>query len=268
VAKKVTVEIMTITPSKAAEILKRSEDFINRPLSETEVSYLTKEMKEGRFVLNGESIILGQDGKLLDGKRRLTAIVKSGLPQEIVVSKNVPRKAVPTMDMGRPRTIAEILSMMGEKQAKYLTPIARRYYFWIKKYVTPSRKADKIAPQVLDEVIVKNQDIREAAEYASKKTVGTVCSPTLAGFAYFLCKRIEKDEAEKFFQKLETGMNITEGEPVGVLREKLITDKVSTRKYDDSSKLAFIIKAWNLTREGKETDRIRWTRNMPFPEPK
>ncbi len=66
-----------ITPEIASELLKANT--INRRIKESVVGYLAGEMKNGNFVYNGESIIVSDTGRLLDGQHRLLAIKYSGV---------------------------------------------------------------------------------------------------------------------------------------------------------------------------------------------
>jgi hypothetical protein len=56
-----------ITPQKAVEILD-TKNFNNRPVSQFTVDRYAQEMKAGRWKLNGEPIIFGKSGRLIDGQ--------------------------------------------------------------------------------------------------------------------------------------------------------------------------------------------------------
>lgn len=73
-------ETKTISPEEAAELPTRNES--NRPLSKTVVSGFASAMRRGEWKLTHQGIALGQDGQVVDGQHRLSAIVESGVPTD------------------------------------------------------------------------------------------------------------------------------------------------------------------------------------------
>ena len=77
----VQTSVETITPEKAVEYLRHNTNNY-RKLSLATVSKYVAEIKAGRWQLNGETIVFGEDGILKDGQHRLAAIAKAGKPIE------------------------------------------------------------------------------------------------------------------------------------------------------------------------------------------
>ena len=91
--------IETITPEKASGYLKKNKN--NRAVSAPLVSRMAREMREGLWAENGETIVFNGDGRLLDGQHRLMAVVESGETIRSLVVTRVPATAFQTIDTGK-----------------------------------------------------------------------------------------------------------------------------------------------------------------------
>jgi hypothetical protein len=77
-----------------------------------------------------------------------------------------------------------------------------------------------------------------------------IITPSAIGSFYALFYDIHAKDAESFFKQLATGQNITNN-TIMVLRNKLMADKLSTRKMPIALKNALIVKTWNSFRSGR-----------------
>src|SRR4051812_40935726 len=105
--------VTTITPALAQEWLKLNTK--NRVLRPHRVSTFARDMKMGRWMLNGEAITFSDLGRLLNGQHRLHACVEANRSFETVVMRGVPDKSFPTIDTGGKRTAGDVLGMSGIK---------------------------------------------------------------------------------------------------------------------------------------------------------
>ena len=80
-----TVEL--ITPEKAREYLKKNTK--NRTIRSRHVDELMRDMKSGKFKLTHQGIAFDDDGVLIDGQHRLTAIALSGIPVQMMVTRGM-----------------------------------------------------------------------------------------------------------------------------------------------------------------------------------
>lgn len=85
----VTAKIETIHPDEARELLNTCENY--RKLKMSAAKKLARNIDEGQFLLNGESIVIDEDGNLKDGQHRLTAVVLSNKPITAVVVRGISR---------------------------------------------------------------------------------------------------------------------------------------------------------------------------------
>lgn len=100
-----------ITPQKAAEYLRHNTNNY-RKISLAKVNQYIAEIKAGRWELNGEPIVFGEDGVLKDGQHRLAAIAKSGRSIETAVIRGV-KNEVKIYDLGMTRTTTQIVNANG-----------------------------------------------------------------------------------------------------------------------------------------------------------
>ncbi len=77
-----------ITPEKATELLKNNDH--NRKVTKSRVAEYAKEMLSGMWMYNGESIIISESGRLLDGQHRLMAVIDSDTTIEAELIEGVP----------------------------------------------------------------------------------------------------------------------------------------------------------------------------------
>lgn len=103
--------VETITPAKAREYLKQNTNNYRRMSRSTVRSY-AEDIKNGRWELNGETIVFGKNGILKDGQHRLAAIVLANKPVDILVVRGVENE-VDKIDIGKKRTDVDILNAEG-----------------------------------------------------------------------------------------------------------------------------------------------------------
>lgn len=118
---KTTIE--TITPAIAKKILDQTEDQIlkgkveHRPLSNIIVNRYARDMKAGYWLTTHQGIAFDDQGNLIDGRHRLWAIVRSNIPIEMLVTRDIPHakldghtlKPIDVVDRGRVRSVGQQL---------------------------------------------------------------------------------------------------------------------------------------------------------------
>ena len=77
--RRMKTEVVKINPTLALEMLGDNEH--NRKVTQSRVNEYASEMKNGMWLLNGETIIMSETGKLLDGQHRLLGLIPHLLPR-------------------------------------------------------------------------------------------------------------------------------------------------------------------------------------------
>jgi hypothetical protein len=106
-----------VTPDFAETLLEGNPE-TNRNQSQRKVLDYAGAMSRGEWEMTHQGIAVDYHGKLLDGQHRLEAIIRSGLPQWIVVFVNQDAGTFDLMDTGWKRTAASLL------KGKYNAPVA------------------------------------------------------------------------------------------------------------------------------------------------
>ncbi len=107
----VVAEMELITPEVAKRLLEDHRNF--RPLRTLHVTQLARAMREGRWESNGQTIVIAEDGSLLDGQHRMRAIIISSCSIWMLVARQVARRTVGRMDCNKPRSLADTVYGAG-----------------------------------------------------------------------------------------------------------------------------------------------------------
>ena len=152
-------KVMTITPDMAREWLELNMKN-NRPVLKATVHSYARQMRNGTWSLTHQGIAFDEDGKLVDGQHRLSAIIEANIPVQMNVTRGVERKPgeIFTIDMGRKRTYQNAVSMGGIEDPvyKYMGMYVSAYI----RYKLPGgRKADPA--EIVDYIDRHYDDIKE-----------------------------------------------------------------------------------------------------------
>ncbi|NBX85728.1 MAG: hypothetical protein EBQ80_00555 [Proteobacteria bacterium] len=106
----ITFAIEEITPPLAQKWLAEC-NLGNRPLNKKHVRDLANAMLDGEWMLNGEALVFGRDGRILNAQHRLHACVLANRSFHALVVRGVDPAAFATFDQGRPRKAADVLAI-------------------------------------------------------------------------------------------------------------------------------------------------------------
>ena len=118
-----------VTPAKALAWLETAAK--NRNISDQTVRRYGSDMMAERWRLNGQGIIFSAEGQLLDGRHRLTAVVATGLDVPMLIVRGAKDDSFETMDSGKGRTLANVLSIEGAKNAASTAATARIVWAYV-----------------------------------------------------------------------------------------------------------------------------------------
>lgn len=263
-----------ITPEKAKEYLKCN--VVNRPLNKARVEYYAKQMREGKWSLNGEGIQFVENGALGNGQHRLSAIIVADTPIQMLVVRGADNNSLATYDQGKMRSAADVFKLNGVHNANKLSSIVNRYaYLCATEFssftsstkrngysVTNKTGVAKMSVGDLYDLYLRNSELFDKIE----KMASSVASKThfitasdIGGMAAYLILVNKHDEDFVFgFFSILGNMSNTTNVTINTLRIKLYNDKTSTKKMTPMYKSQIIIKAWNAFATGKELKVLAW----------
>lgn len=261
------ISVIEVTPELATEWLKANTK--NRNLNARLVSDYARDMTNGAFLFNGESVKRAFDGTLLDGQHRLAAIVQSGVTLKLMVVEGLDARAQDTMDSGRKRTTADVLSIHGETNANVLASIARRIWLWDTGNLKFANAQRPSTTELMD-VVDKYPSLRRSADVGTRTNHAyRPASATVSGTVHHIVSRIpdaESDVAE-FFARLATGADLSEAHPVLTLRNRLMRDRSAAKNVPFHQGVGLFFRAWNAYREDRTLFTIQHTAEEPMIKP-
>lgn len=260
----ITTTVETITPDVARQYLAVANPN-NRNVAKSSTVKYGLDMKEGRWTLNGQPIIFDETGMLVDGHHRLTAAIEHNATFSSVIVRGVPSSAITSIDGGRGRSAADMAKMESIPNAKtacsITTLILVNERFGI-EFITNSSKLPSKA-ETLDSVR-KNPYIQICVNRAT--SVKDFLPLSVAGFCWYVFQFQDRQRADRFFDELSSGANLSQDNPAYMLREKLGDLAKKSSRTPNLHLIALTFKAWIAYRDGKKIKLLRWTPDGPNPE--
>jgi hypothetical protein len=261
------VHKVLFTPEVAQKFLEKSAN--PRPLNDGTVKGYISEMRRGDWRGdNGEMIKRDEEGNVVDGQHRLTAVVRGGFTVEMWVLEGAPSDAVLTLDCGRKRGLHEILGTKGEKYPHEIAAIIHMQHKCdTRKFNPNTNESTKASMSMLWRMFEKQKGKwREAA--ALSKKINKFLRPSAGGYLYLKFCEKDKTMALQFFEALQTGAGLCESDVMLKLRDKLLRAKLDGLTQEEL--MALTIKTWNAWRDGRKVTRLNYVASGPkreeFPE--
>lgn len=252
--------IEIITPDKAKEYLKHNTK--NRNINRNKVAEYAREMREGRWKLNGETISFDKDNALNDGQHRLHACIKANVSFMCVVVRGTDTDVMDTIDCGKARTASDVLKINCVPSAARKAAATRKYLRLsdgntaIGDNKGKSGDSAGVTNSMVWECYQANKEIidnavLEASKYYDASRLLTVSD--IAGIMIFLhLKRGHTFSfVAKFFSQL-CDYETTSTNVIRQLRRILQDDKMRRLKMTSAVRQAYVVKTWNYYAQGKD----------------
>lgn len=270
-SREIRTTVMVITLAQAATWIKNTGH--QRPLNRQHVDFLANEIAEGRFVCNGEPIVIAADGSVLNGQHRLHGVLKAKKSIESVVVFNVATEHFGTIDQGMTRSKADALFIEGMSSVPMSSraAIASAVSMAIMTDENGCLLASKDGMRrvsnthVLQYIRNNQRVVDEAQQLFRLKTASPVPIAHLIYLFHLVGQNFPTCFAD-FFQPLITGGNISDGSTSLVLRN-LATQRPRPEHYGTQrNQIALLVKTWNSHVTGKSLRLLRYSASHePFP---
>lgn len=264
-----TYSVEVITPEIAQKIL--TSNTHNRNLRPRLVTGYAADMAAGTWVENGETMKIADDGTVIDGQHRLHAIVESSTTQRMLVVRGLPIDAQDTVDNNARRTFADVLKLRSEPNSVAVSSVTRQITMWENGWRRIDSMSYAITNAQLLATLETYPDIRYSAEVARSVVNHLRIPVSILGLCHWLFVRIDPDDCEFFFGRLGDGAALSPKDPVAVLRRTIIDSANGRDRLSTRLAAAFVIKAWNAYREGREITLLKFrpggAKPEQFPEP-
>lgn len=206
-----------ITPERAQALLEANVD--NRYINSTALAERMRDIVEGRWEENGQSLIVSRDGELNDGQHRLWSILLTSKGFRSNIAFGVKRETRNTVDMGAVRTGADRLKFDGVNSAAAKAALSKLAF-----QIINGRSPSKLEEQ---EYYHNNRVLLERAHDA---VTGSVKGANLTAFrtaAFFLLlNEVLADDIKAFFDAVRVARKSrARGCAAFSLREAITTEK-------------------------------------------
>lgn len=255
-----------LTPTLARLLLDRNPE--NRIETPGNTAKFVSDIKEGRFMLTGQGLIVSRDGLLNDGQHRCRAVIQTGITVETLIVFGIEREARLATDIGKNRDAADMLSMAGVQNAKTCAAVSRLLVAW-----NPNTQGftDRgvSTPAVCDFFHAHIDRVQAAANLATKyKPKFRGASPAALAFSFYVLGSIDEELALKFMHDLCTGEMLEAGNPALVARNRLLNERQKNPNQNSlpvAQMLEIIFRAWLAYRAGGTLKTIRTDGSIPNP---
>lgn len=286
--KNVTAQVEVVTPAMAQKWLDEGLKH-NRQIRKGTVRRYATDIKNDKWMMNGEPFIVNSKGLLNNGFHRSMAVVETNTPIVSVVVRGVEPESYKSMDGGTNRTPADVLRAFGvlshpnEKAgtiSKYLGLINNKFICSAEgdTNLTASGKIGSRNMKVLetyndnqelfDEVVDFALNIKKQPQSRNLMTKIKLTLGDIAGITAYLHteKGYELEKIENFFNEMfETEGSKSTNPYINDFRKIMIGNYNAINKFLPKIRQAYLAKAWNLY-AGKMTSKSKKLTLTPIEE--
>lgn len=255
-----------ITPAMALELLRLNT--ANRGFSQATVNFYSKQMENGEWKTTSQGIAISSDNRIIDGQHRLMAIVKTKLPQTMLVTRGLDYNEVfAVYDTGKNRTAGDVLQIRGVKQANTMSAAIKTYISLCKgkkagsPHLSGANKGTKESNGNIMDIFMDKKDVFEHVREDVLKGISTttkiIPNSLILGVSFYLVleKNHEIKKVRDFFFQLVNGSNI-QNQTINLLRNKIIEMRIKGERFNKTDHLVYLKKTWNNFIQGTEVSKF------------
>lgn len=250
-----TVQLERITPARAEELLRANT--ANRNIVSSVVDKYARDMMQGYWAINGQTIKLSRTGRLLDGQHRCLAAVRSKQSFMSIIVRGLPDDVFDTLDAGPVRSFGEVLARRGEKNATTLAAALQK--IWLYRQRTPQIRTVRASHSELLRVLEEEPEIRDCVNHSISRVRGILPGAIGTATHYLGACHFDRELADEFVERVLYGAELKRHDPVLLLRDKMMRDRMDQKeKLSETEKWALSLKAMNAFFQGAEMKLLVW----------
>jgi len=259
---KATVNIVKITPKQAEEYL-GTQVKEQRPLRDSHVQTLARDMKDGNFRLSADAIVIIK-GALANGQHRMWAVVECGEAQPFLLMETDDEELYKVLDCGLKRTVSDAAHVSNGPSVCAIAKMVMAYgnetitqYSFIKK----STRIDQI-----EYVQTHNEALQDACLFMRNLTAKTQnLAPYSAPAALIIVASQWYGKRPKEFLEMVYHGNSTAA-ICNDLRERFIKMRIKDGQIAAQYYFALMIKAFNAFVTNSKLGVIKMHETESFPK--
>lgn len=268
---------VTVTPAMAREWL--GSQMRNRRIKAGNVKRWAQDMREGRFNATVQPLIFDVNGRLIDGQNRLTALIEADVSLPLWVAVGVPSDDRARVDLGTPRSAADVLSIEGIEitHRNHVVAMARMAmgYETVPHLVWGATSVTASVPELVAEVTKHLPLYQGAVTYSTAVQAlslggGAWLTPTAHGTLSVLVAwhSASAELWEEYHAGIATGAGMSIGDPRLTLRNSRVPGALAAGTWRRQAQLMASIKVWNAWVRGERLSKIYASsaKYLPMPE--
>lgn len=213
----------TITPTVAAEYLAKNHPK-NRPIRPHRVKGLVEDLQKGRWQLTHQGIAFDDEGRLIDGQHRLTAIIAAGVSAPMMVTRGLDISTFAVLDQGGARSAADVMCLSNRYVASLRCYVGLETYNPNFAHLHVSDLEER-AQRGLDDLTRTIQSIK-GGRTSGQFFTGAV----FAALAY--ARPIAQQAVEDFAEQVRSGELLSRTDPAYRFREWMQTKSRGAPPWD------------------------------------
>lgn len=256
-------ELVLMTPDMAMDLLQHNT--LNRPLSDGHMQRIARQISEGKWQFNGDTIKIADTKAVVDGQHRLWAIIEAKVPVMTGIVYGVPESAFSTVDtLRKNRSGADILSRHGVSVARNIVASALSWLLRYQRGVLQEYRAptNRIENRDIEEAYGKHPGISKAVERCGN--LRRLANVSVMSFLFYIVSNRDPYLAESMVTILENPGNVGVDHPF--MRLRFYLTQARTKNLDPIETIALTIKALNAAKTKKPVKTLRWQKHGATPE--
>jgi hypothetical protein len=257
------LERILLTPEFAVQLLEHNSS--NRPVTDGHVGRIARQIIEGKWKYNGDTIKISTDQEVLDGQHRLWAIIEAQIAVETVIVYGIEREAFSTIDtVRRLRSGGDTIALNGVRNYRNQIASALGWLLRWQKGVLETYKVaeNRVENCDIEAAFEQHPGMQRAAEAAMK--VRVVANPAVIAFAYYVMSNRNQGIADQFLDVLRDPTSTALSHPFFRLRNYFLADR--QKQKDPVMSIALIFKAANLVKQRRQVTTLAWRSQGSNPE--
>lgn len=234
----------------------------NRPVRPSRVRNYRADMLEDHWSLNGQPVIISNDGVLSDGQHRCLAVAETEVAVPTLIVFGVEPDTRVTVDQNVTRNAGDYLQMRSRPNARTAAAIVRLRLAYEANEGKAIRDTARVTnAEVLEYEAEHADDVARSAELVTGfyEQSRRYVSGAVLGFCHYLLHEIDAGAADHYIEQVAKGEGLVEGDPAYAVRARLL----ALGKTGAAVKIEVILLGWNALRTKRRVKSLRLSGRLP-----
>lgn len=234
----------------------------NRPVRPSRVRNYRADMLEHHWSLNGQPLIVSNDGVLSDGQHRCLAVADTEVAVPTLIVFGVEPETRVTVDQNVTRNAGDYLQMRNRPNARTAAAIVRLRLAYEANEGTAIRDTARITNAEVLEYEAEHADaVARSAAFVTDmyEQSRRYVSGAVLGLCHYLLSDVDQTAADHYIEQVAKGEGLAEGDPAYAVRARLL----ALGKTGAAVKIEVILLGWNALRTGRQIKSLRLSGRLP-----